>query len=103
MPELVADLQPGQLQGGDPQELTVFDGRLFFVANSFFEGDELWWYNGTGVPQMVQDLLPGPGGSSPQYMVSTAVGLFMRANSGFSSSSLFVVKPTGTDPSQRPN
>ena len=41
-----------------PEQLTVYNNKLYFVANEGTHGLELWAYDGTNDPTMVFDLNP---------------------------------------------
>lgn len=91
--ELVADIEPGSWSS-NPSDLTSFDGRLFFAAQTFAQGRELYWYNGTGVPSMVADLYPGPGSSAPRELAAWPRGLFFQAAPRYQWTQLYVVSNT---------
>lgn len=91
--ELVADIEPGSWSS-DPSDLTSFDGRLFFSAQTFSQGRELYWYNGTGIPSMVADLYPGPGSSAPRELAVWPRGLFFQAQPRSQWTQLYVVSNT---------
>ena len=63
--------------GSNPSQLTVFDGRLFFAALVFPEGSELFWYNGTGVPELVADTNP-QGSFFPLWLLPVHGAMFMQ-------------------------
>jgi ELWxxDGT repeat protein len=61
-------------------QLTSAAGRLFFVANDLEHGRELWTSDGTvDGTQLVRDINPGPGSSSPSALSAAAGRLLLRA------------------------
>ena len=48
-----------------PEQLTVYNNKLYFVANEGTHGAELWVYDGTNTPTMVADIKQGSDGSYP--------------------------------------
>lgn len=62
-PVIVNDLQPGVFSS-DPTRLTVFNGRLFFMAGDNDNGVELRMYDGLKV-QLVKDVHPGTPDCTP--------------------------------------
>ena len=69
--------------GSDPNELTAFDDRLFFVADDGVAGREPFSSDGTtaGTARIV-DLWPGEPGSRPVQLRSSAGVLYFSANDG---------------------
>lgn len=65
----------------DIKGLTNVSSRLFFSANDGVSGAELWTSDGTdeGTVRVV-DLVPGVGGSNPQYLTSVDSTLFFSAD-----------------------
>src|SRR5215217_3307163 len=71
-PFLVEDIYPGKT-GSEPNWLVDFKGSLLFGANHPRFGDELWRSDGTKWgTKLVKDIVPGPGTSDPEDIVSTA-------------------------------
>jgi ELWxxDGT repeat protein len=71
----------------DP-ELTVVNGKLFFVADNGTAGQELWTSDGT--PEgtcMVKDIRPGAVGSEPYGLYAGGTRLFFGADDGSGSGS----------------
>jgi ELWxxDGT repeat protein len=68
---LVKDIYPGTdsgggPNGGDPSELTVVNGTLFFSARDATHGQELWKSDGTTAgTKLVKDIDPGTNGTGP--------------------------------------
>src|SRR6187549_1497495 len=67
--DLVADIAAGAA-GGEPYEITVFNGLLYFGANDGVTGMELWSITGSSSPALVADLEPGAGASDPAPVIS---------------------------------
>ncbi len=69
---------PANMQ--NPEELTVYNGSLYFRAAQFNSpnvGIELWKSNGTA--QTCTDLYPGSGSSYPQHFIQYAGQLYFNA------------------------
>jgi ELWxxDGT repeat protein len=89
---LVADINPGSTTDyyGDvnpkssaPQDLTAFNGLLFFSANDGSHGRELWESDGTASgTHLVADITPGRAGSYPVSLTIVGSKLFFEANDG---------------------
>ena len=78
---LVLDIQPGPADAS-PQELTAFQGKLFFSANGP-EGTELWQSDGTAAGTVpVADVNPGADGSRPRLLTVHAGRLWFFAEDG---------------------
>jgi ELWxxDGT repeat protein len=65
---------------GYPSDFKVFDGKLYFSAETDDEGWELWRTDGTSDNTVGFDLVPGTSNSSPSYFVSFASRLFFAAD-----------------------
>jgi ELWxxDGT repeat protein len=85
---LVLDIDPGAA-GGFPEELTAFQGRLFFSAQGPGIGGiggigiELWQSDGTAAGTVpVKDVNPGAGGSRPRLLTVHAGRLWFFAEDG---------------------
>jgi len=86
--QLVKDIRPGPLgsyispssSAPDGSAFTEYAGALYFNANDWISGPELWRTDGTAAgTQMVSDILPGFAGSSPHDLVSHAGLLYFFA------------------------
>lgn len=78
--EQVFDIWPGP-GNSFPDDFTVYDGRLFFVANDGHTGFELWTYDPqTGEVSLTADMSPGSGSLFPQELVAFNDELFFRAD-----------------------
>ena len=76
-------------------ELTVVNGRLFFVATDSTHGSELWTSDGTASGTvLVKDIAPGAQGSSATDLVSFNGSLYFNASDGTNSSQIW--KSDGT-------
>jgi ELWxxDGT repeat protein len=71
-------LAPGSAsQASLPQELTVFNGNLYFRAFRSNIGSELWKFDGT--TQTPIDMFPGSGSSYPQHFIQYNGSLYFNA------------------------
>src|SRR5262245_19447609 len=81
---LVKDIESSS-GDGNPGELTVSGGSLFFGADDGIEGpfgDELWKTDGTPAGTvLVKDIVPGPQGSGPVSLTDVQGTLFFTATS----------------------
>ena len=69
--------------GGEPDQLTVAGGVLYFSADDGQHGRELWSSDGSGAgTQMVRDLFPGAESGDPLELVAFAGGLAFSAEHG---------------------
>ena len=55
---MVADIIPG-VTVVPPAGLTIFNNELYFSAADGTNGSELWKYDGTNAPSMVDDIQAG--------------------------------------------
>ena len=79
---LVLDILPGA-QGSTPRELTAFQGRLWFTADSPGAGRELWTSDGTAAgTALLADLAPGSASSAPKLLTVHAGRLWFFATDG---------------------
>jgi ELWxxDGT repeat protein len=80
---MVKDIRPGPA-GSEPEfgSLVAMDGILYFVARSAGTYDsELWRSDGTDQGTWkVRDIVPGPGGSSPESLVRVDHRLYFSAS-----------------------
>lgn len=84
--EMVKDINDGN-QDGNPEELTVVDGLLYFRASDGTGGGrhgvELWVHDpATGATKMVKDINPGTLSSNPTELTEAGGKLFFVANDG---------------------
>ncbi|MCP4859521.1 MAG: PKD domain-containing protein [Fuerstiella sp.] len=64
-------------------QLTAFDGKLYFVSDDGFHGQELWVSDGSlNGTQLVADIHPGADSSSISELVAADNQLFFIANDG---------------------
>ena len=87
---LVKDIRPGT-SSSSPDELTVFNGRLFFEANDGTNGFELWVSDGTTAGTVLfLDINPGSSSSFPGAFTEWNGKLYFRANNGTTGTELWV-------------
>jgi ELWxxDGT repeat protein len=94
---LVKDINPGPafsdtdyLHGHPGVPLVNMNGTLFFHAFEGTHGFELWKSNGTAAgTQILEDILPGSGGSYPAYLTNVHGTLFFRASDGIHGTELW--------------
>ena len=83
---MVKDIYPSGSNSSEPQHLTNVNGTLFFQAGERqwpYDriNDELWKSDGTEAGTvMVEDIMPGPGSSSPEYLTNVNGTLFFAAD-----------------------
>ncbi|KAG9398102.1 hypothetical protein AC1031_015023 [Aphanomyces cochlioides] len=65
--QVVADIAPGAASS-TPQDLVVCNGVLYFTADDGVRGREVWKWDGTNAPTLVQDLWLGVASSNPKYL-----------------------------------
>ncbi len=92
-PIMLRDITPGG--GNGPQFLTVFEDRIWFAADDWQSGQELWTTDGT--PQGTQlflDLLPGINGSNPTGLCVLGDRMFFGAMGSSGGQELWVTDGT---------
>lgn len=89
----------GQMASGNPTNLTVFNGSLYFVVNDNMHGYELWKSDGTsGGTVMVKDInTTEPGGSHPSNLTVVGNTLFFSASDGAANHGTELWKTDGTE------
>lgn len=76
---LLMDIHAGAASSS-PAELTVANGRVFFVATNNAQGRELWATNGTPAgTAIVADIQPGAESSDPAHLVGIGTGVVFSA------------------------
>lgn len=70
------------LMDSSPNELTVFDGLLYFSANDGVHGRELWSWDGT-TARMVRDINPGQYGSEVNELTVFGGALYFSADDAY--------------------
>ncbi|MEM6964781.1 MAG: hypothetical protein AAF573_08460 [Bacteroidota bacterium] len=84
-PSLVSDMNTASFPTGlgvGVTDLTVYNGKLYFAADSQSDGYELWSYNGSGSPTLVHDINSGGESSTPGDLYVFAGKLYFHANDG---------------------
>ncbi|MDB5256004.1 MAG: hypothetical protein JWM14_699 [Chitinophagaceae bacterium] len=77
----VADICPGSCSSSLAFP-TLFNGKVYFQANSTTSGIEVWQYDGTNAPSLLYDIVPGTGSSIPaNFMVYNSKLYFTVNNS----------------------
>lgn len=59
---LMADINPGA-DSSHPESYEVLNGKLYFVARTAANGNEMYEYDGVNAPVRITDVNPGPGNS----------------------------------------
>ena len=73
----------GGIFSSSPQNLTVFDSTLYFIADDGINGTELWKSDGTANGTvMVEDIFVGPNGSWPANLTVFDNLLYFSADDG---------------------
>ena len=72
----------GEVELGLPVAMTVFDGKLYFVADDGVHGMELWSYDGISSPVLVEDIYEGAESSNPAYLTVYDNALYFAADNG---------------------
>lgn len=91
---LLKDIFPGAsvLPQDAPQNLTAFDGKLYFSANDGVSGRELWVSDGTALgTARVADINLGGGSSDPGYLYVVGNTLYFSADDGVSGQELWSI------------
>jgi len=65
-PSTTAIASPPRLP--EAMELTPGNGGVYFAYDDGIHGSELWFANVSGDLRLLQDIVPGPGSSGPQYL-----------------------------------
>jgi len=96
---LVKDIQnvtSGPFFGSSPRYLTGVGSTLFFYANDFVHGRELWKSDGTSAGTvLVKDIRSGGYSSYPSYLTALGETLFFSADDGVNGRELW--KTDGTE------
>jgi ELWxxDGT repeat protein len=87
---LLGDIHPGS-EGSRPDDLTVFNERVYFSADDGVHGRELWVTDGTPAgTNLVVDITPGMPSSNPWLLTVHQGRLYFRANDGIHGEELWV-------------
>ncbi|WP_066220101.1 hypothetical protein [Formosa haliotis] len=83
---LLFDIAPGS-SGSDPDQMYLYNGKIYFQADTGFEGsplannedigDELWILDPSNETLSYMDLNPGTGNSSPGDFLNTVVNFIL--------------------------
>jgi ELWxxDGT repeat protein len=98
-PTLIMDISPGTQNGVSPDDLIIFDNKVFFSGNNGIDGYELWAYDGTNAPYMVADI-DSIGNSNPRKFTIFQNKLYFIAS--ISTHSNLVWAYDGINPPSRP-
>ena len=103
--EMVEDAIPGgginASGGSNPENMTSFDGTLYFQATDGVNGSELWRVNGSGQAEMVEDAIPGGGinpgsvGAYPNGLVNVDGTLYFTADDGTNGHEVWQINSSG--------
>ena len=77
----VTDLVDPGFGGPSVRQLTLLDGRIFFVADTPATGDELYVYDpATDETQLAADVVPGPEGSFAEQLTVAGDDLYFKTD-----------------------
>ncbi len=93
-PSMVYDINPG-INSSTPSVSTskhfaVLNNKLYFPANDGMNGTELWEYDGTNPPSLVQDIHLGGEGSNPLSLSVFQNNLYFNANDGITGEEMWM-------------
>ncbi len=77
-------------ESSSPQEFTEFKGKIYFSANDGTNGRELWVYDGTGNPVMIEINTTTDSGSNPSNLTVYNNKLCFSADNGENGQELWV-------------
>lgn len=87
---LLKDINLSGPSTGGNRNYTVYNSKMYFVANDGVTGGELWVTDGTTAgTHMVKDINPGATGSYPDYIVVCNGKLCFNANDGIHGTELW--------------
>jgi len=98
-PSMVMDINPPSpgpdlgrivVPSSNPQQFEVFQNKLYFQANTDANGAELWVYDGSNPPSMVNDILAGAAGSNPTFLTVFNNKLYFSATETTNGKELWV-------------
>lgn len=90
----VKDINSGSV-GSAPEEITVYNNKLYFVADDGVNGAELWVSDGTNSgTSMLKDINSGIGDSNPYGFTVFNNLLYFGANDGVNGQELWVTNGT---------
>ncbi|MDT0557564.1 T9SS type A sorting domain-containing protein [Ichthyenterobacterium sp. W332] len=94
--ELVLDINTTSATANStPQNLVVFNNKLYFTANDGINGRELWATDGTSAgTYLVADLLSGSSGSIPRNLTVWGNRLYFSATSSTNGTELYYMTTT---------
>lgn len=88
-PILVEDINPG-FNSSSTDNFVVFNGKLYFQADTGSSGTELWEYDGINPSSMIADINPGYGYGDPKALTVYKNKLYFRADNGTNGGELHV-------------
>lgn len=68
-------------ENANPSNLTVFNSKLYFNGENTSTGKELWSYDGTNPPSVI-DIYTGTASSNPSYLKVLLANLYFSADNG---------------------
>jgi len=75
--------------GSEPWGFTVFQSKLYFIADDGVNGSMIWCYDDTNSPQMITGSIPSY--VNPQYLTVYKSKLYFGANDGMNGEELWAL------------
>lgn len=80
----------------EPGGFIVYNNKLYYSAEDYTHGRELWVYDGINAPKLVADIAPGNYSSSPEHFAIANNRLFFSATTPATGTELFYIYDSTT-------